>query len=541
MVLVPESTGVIWKSPIPGANWRRNWRLGEWIPEAVTPLFATWILPRLSASREQFGTGTLGWEDMTSFSMPKPWFCLVNGYFFTRTDFPPFMANIDLKERMARMIKTGERIERWRTESLPAYVEMFERERRPFDVGDANAEDVIAFAEKLINEAGEFWSFIAPIGYGFEEMMFKPYYNQTLPDDDKPHHSVLFSGFASRMHDAQVALYRLSEKIRAEAATDLVMAVSADDAGFRKLPAWLQHDITSYDEEYGHQVVSLDVYFATLGETPEYTLNALQGLLGARVFDPAARLAEVQQRREEAVANVLSRLTGTKQQVMKDMIAYYQGNARVRENANFYLQIGWPHLRRAILMLGNRFSAAGVLETAEQVFFLEKDELIGASHLVQTGEPVASLSGQAQIRESLWQQQRSLNAPMLLSENVEASPANTASADQWDPEQKRLSAIGTSPGIGVGKVRIVITSEDAKAFKKGEVLVIKAASPLFTPMMLFAAALVVEVGGGASHSSLVARELGLPAVVNATDATKHFSNGDEVQVDGSAGEIRLLD
>jgi phosphohistidine swiveling domain-containing protein len=546
MVTRDASTGVEWKSPIPGANWRRNWRLGEWIPEAVTPLFSTWILPKLVASREQFGTHTLGWEDMTSFSMPQPWFCLLNGYFFTRTDFPPFMMDLSPAERMKRMMKTGERVKRWHTEFLPTYVKGFEQGHRQLDIPGLGSAALVEFIEQMVNEAGEFWSFIAPIGYGFEEMVFKPYYDQTLPDEDKPHHSILFSGFTSRMHDAQVALYQLAEKIRVEGVVELVVKTSADDVGFNNLPAWLQSDISEYDREFGHQVVSLDVYFSTLGETPEYTITALQGLLGAEVFDPAARLVEVQNRRHNAVEDVLNRLEGKKRKVMKDMIEYYQGNASVREDANFYLQIGWPLVRKALQVLGVRLVEAGVLADPEEVFFLEQEELLGTVHLIENDDPAPDLARHAHRRQDLWAEQRLLKPPMLLSDGTTPgkTPGTTTAEDekeQWDPEQGCLSAIGTSPGIGVGQVRVVISSEDAKAFQKGEVLVIKAASPLFTPMMLTAAALVVEVGGGASHSSLVARELGLPAVVNATDATRIFNNGEQVQVDGTQGEVRRLD
>ena len=55
--------------------------------------------------------------------------------------------------------------------------------------------------------------------------------------------------------------------------------------------------------------------------------------------------------------------------------------------------------------------------------------------------------------------------------------------------------------------------------------------------MLIAGALVVEVGGGASHSSLIARELDMPAVVSATDATTRFADGDMLSVDGTRGTI----
>ena len=56
-----------------------------------------------------------------------------------------------------------------------------------------------------------------------------------------------------------------------------------------------------------------------------------------------------------------------------------------------------------------------------------------------------------------------------------------------------------------------------------------------------AGALVVEIGGGASHSSLVARELGLPAVVNAAEAMRVLKEGMEVEVDGTSGTVLLVE
>jgi pyruvate,water dikinase len=94
--------------------------------------------------------------------------------------------------------------------------------------------------------------------------------------------------------------------------------------------------------------------------------------------------------------------------------------------------------------------------------------------------------------------------------------------------------------VASGPVRIVLTQEQASEFRAGEVLVIRAASPMFTPLMLLAAGLVVEIGGGASHSSLIARELGLPTVVKAEQATQILENGQQVQVNGEIGEVSIL-
>ena len=94
--------------------------------------------------------------------------------------------------------------------------------------------------------------------------------------------------------------------------------------------------------------------------------------------------------------------------------------------------------------------------------------------------------------------------------------------------------------VATGLERVLI-DEPMDRFEEGEVLVTHAASPHLTPLMLMAGALVVEIGGGASHSSLVARELGLPAVVNAAEAMRVLKEGMEVEVDGTSGTVLLVE
>jgi pyruvate,water dikinase len=214
-------------------------------------------------------------------------------------------------------------------------------------------------------------------------------------------------------------------------------------------------------------------------------------------------------------------------------IDYYQGNAAVREDCNYYLQIGWPLIRRSLQIIGERLVTQGVLDAPEQIHFLEKEELFSLVDGDSEDSDIR-LGNLTDSRQKTWQNQRSLIAPLTLSGEEETQ-------NGWDAETGIMQAIGASPGIARGIVRIVIDDHHARQFKKGEVLVIRAASPLFTPLMLMASALIVEVGGGASHSSLVARELGLPAVVNAENATSILKSGQEVEIDGEQGRITLID
>ena len=538
------SQGVEWRTPIPNARWRRNWRLGEWLPEAVTPLFGSCVLPLLVAAREQFGTGRLGWKHRPTFSMPHPWYCIVNGYFYTRQNFPQRGKDGDKKEEKSEEEKRRERLEHmeggkthlrhWHRELLPGYVEHFAQHRQR-DITANSARELIEFVEALAAEAGEIWYIIAPIGYGFEEMGFRPHYEEKIPAEGRAHFSVFFSGYPSRIFDAQQALYELAQRVRGEEGLAERLAV---DCALAELPSWLRAGLEEYAREYGHQLTSIDFYWPTSGEELESLCQLLAAFARREMVSPEAQRAKAAQRRDEAVETVLAQLEGQEREMMAALIDYYQTNASAREDANFYLQYGWPLMRKAVLELAGRLVAAGVLDAIEEAFFLEKDEFFAALHAVEKGEAAVSLAATAAGRRHTWEEWRLLDAPDVLGK-AEEKDAEKGYFD--DAEGKRIVAQGVSPGICRGRVRIARAGDAALNLQSGEVLVTHAASPNLTPLMLVAGALVVEIGGGASHSSLVARELGLPAVVNAAEATQVLTEGMLVEVDGTNGIVRIVE
>ena len=531
-----EAAGISWESPLPGAHWRRNWRLGEWLPEAVTPLFASWILPVLVASREEFGTGALGWKDMESFSMPKPWFCIINGYFYTRQDFPHTLQSESLSDRMTRMNSSRQRIENWKRESLPAYISYFEQEIRNREISELSNSELVSLIDRLAAEAGEFWSFIAPIGYGFEEMIFKPLYDRLVPGE-KPHYSVFFSGYKSPMMEAQADLWRLARAIKSDPGLVAVIrdCDPEDTSLIDRFPDWLAEGIEKYNQVNGHQVLSLDIYWPTLGETPVHVITSLKAMVMSDIRNPEETLSEIQEARDRAVEDVLSRLSDNpeKKERFAETIAYYQTNASVREYCNFYLQAGWPLIRKAVRELADRLVKAEVILNQEQVFFMQKAELLSLLGYGHEGMNHTSISKVCEGRMSTWDRQRQLDPPDIIPFHDERT--------EEDEHGDILQGIGVSPGIFEGRIKVVISAEDEKAFKKGDILVIRAASPIFTPLMLLAGGLIVEVGGGASHSSLVAREIGLPAVADVRHATRIFRTGDSVVLDGSKGLVRRVE
>jgi len=97
-----------------------------------------------------------------------------------------------------------------------------------------------------------------------------------------------------------------------------------------------------------------------------------------------------------------------------------------------------------------------------------------------------------------------------------------------------------SAGIVEGKVRVLNDAADSGALQPGEVLVTTVTNVGWTPLFPRAAAVVTDVGAPLSHAAIVARELGIPAVVGCGNATMRLSTGDLVRVDGTAGTVEVL-
>lgn len=100
-----------------------------------------------------------------------------------------------------------------------------------------------------------------------------------------------------------------------------------------------------------------------------------------------------------------------------------------------------------------------------------------------------------------------------------------------------LTGLAASPGIGVGKVRVVDDLGDLDSVQKGDVLVTTMTNPDMVVVMQRSAAIVTDEGGLTAHASIVSRELGIPAVVGTQEATTKLKDGEMITVDGFSGKI----
>jgi pyruvate,water dikinase len=199
--------------------------------------------------------------------------------------------------------------------------------------------------------------------------------------------------------------------------------------------------------------------------------------------------------------------------------------------------IDYPGLlatRDALRGFGRRLAAEGLLDDADDVWMLEREELRRA--LTET------LDLRALVARRREEQARGLVEgvrPYLGDPPVERERAGIVEGF-YGSGGSALSGAGASPGVAEGIARVVAGPDDFARVQNGDVLVTTTTTPAWTPLFPSLGALVTETGGILSHAAVVAREYRLPAVVGAAGATRAIADGARVRVDGSAGTVTIL-
>lgn len=105
---------------------------------------------------------------------------------------------------------------------------------------------------------------------------------------------------------------------------------------------------------------------------------------------------------------------------------------------------------------------------------------------------------------------------------------------------KIIKGIPASKGVAKGTARVLFSLNELNKLQKGDILVTKATSPDWTPVINVVSAVITDLGGSLCHAAIVCREYGIPAVVGTSIATKVIKSGQEVEVDGGKGIIKVI-
>jgi len=479
---------VSWDANAPGF-YTRTYRFGEWIAEPVTPLFESWLLSAMEERTHALYLELLGQR------ISRPYHVVVNGWYFYSMNWATPSAFLrNLPSMLLQLIRTP---------------------RRAAGIFPPTVQHSLPTLEREWRESRLQPRYRAAVGSAEERV-------ETLPVTELPQLIDELAELAGESFTWITALTGAAYKMEINLARFYRKHLAGQLGGSHQT---LLVGLAAPTDPDKHAVATLDWW------------RPLQPIAsrGASATDDHARLVEARQTAEAAAFAALAsspRQLRTFQRLLTDT----QHLVPVRDEQVRELTIAWPAMRRAVMRIGEALAARGVIEGADDVFFLTRDEALAA---LDGGSLPPNVNADAR-RAALAEQAR-LMPPLFVG------TMNRMLKSMWEAYPRQVGAVrldtalvsGTpaSPGRASGSVRVIHSQDQFDELQAGEVLVAPITAPAWTPLFTRAAAVVTDVGSVAAHAAVIAREYGIPAVVGCVDATARLRNGMRVTVDGSTGNV----
>lgn len=218
---------------------------------------------------------------------------------------------------------------------------------------------------------------------------------------------------------------------------------------------------------------------------------------------------------------------------------------RNRENTRFCRTRIYGVVRSMFYGMGNDFANRKIINSPEDIFYLSLDELKGS---LEGTNSIQNLSKVIQVRKEEYQSYASAEEPaprfftrgLCYWQNRHFPPEEKIEIDTSNLAPNQMRGIPCCPGIIEGRVKVILDPNDDMELK-GEILVAYRTDPGWIPLYPSASALLVERGGLLSHSAIVAREMGLPAIVSIKGLIKRLKTGMKIRMNGETGLIEILE
>lgn len=289
-----------------------------------------------------------------------------------------------------------------------------------------------------------------------------------------------------------------------------------------------------YLEDYGHRGVGeSDVMSPRFSDRPELLLAVLRTqIMVSTTATPADILQRQTMVRERALAEIRGRFGWR----LHRWVIFRWWHRRLcrffalREANRHHLMYYSAAVRSLLLRLGEWLVERGVLSSREDIFYLtiqeRADMLAGGS---------SDWRGLIQSRRA----ERDRCAMVSVPDTIRDWTDVVRGTDSFSAvvSEGTLRGIPISAGQAAGPVRVVRSMEDWSRVRRGDILVVSVIDPGMAPLFGMAAGLIAEMGGTLSHGAIIAREYGLPAVVNVSGATSRLKEGDRVSLNAERGEI----
>jgi pyruvate,water dikinase len=535
-----------WKLP-PGAYAAMRNNIVELMADPLSPLFATLGLGAVNVSMTRLLEQSLKMAGM----MPASPIITVNHYAYYNGSLSlGSIARVLLgSPRILRAMFTGA-VERWTEDGRPRYHAAV-AEATPKDLARMSSVELVDLAKDLTEAAVDAYlslvSGVLPAAW-ITEGLFTAAYKLLIKRRGDPPAPTYLLGFDSLPMRADKSLYELAQWAREQPALErdlgecsgaqLADSLAKDDvpAG---VPAETWHEfrrrVQGHLQAYGHTFYSLDFGDAVPADDPAPVLEALRLYVCGRGTDPRARQQASAYERQRATEAVRTRLKGWRRKLFDFYLARAQRFAPLREDGLSDVGLAYPMIRRMLGEVGRRFAERGLIPAADDIYWLNEDEVRTAAADLDAGRAAETLTARLPKRRAERAAARLVSPPRALP----AMGRRVAPRQAPGRAGQVIKGVAGSPGRVTAVARVLHGPHEFDQMTPGDVLVARITTPAWTPLFALASAVVTDIGGPLSHGSIVAREYGIPAVLGTGSASARIRSGQAVTVDGAAGTVTI--
>ena len=320
-------------------------------------------------------------------------------------------------------------------------------------------------------------------------------------------------------------------------AQSIIEALGQFDAGVK----WLA-TFDAYIHEFGYRPGGYDLVFPTWKENAAASFDLIRSRLNSpeTTGNNEAELLAIRSDLLDAAREKASCDPGLLQK-FNAALSLAEDLWPLKENHSYYIdQASHSIIRITLAEVGRRLAANGSLEQPDDVWFIDIEE----AELGINGNAPSNLQSLANERRSERDVNSRLTAPKYLGTapaDHEALQTLPGAAVQSQDGVTALKGTAASKGEATGIAKVILSPDQFGKLNTGDILICRSTAPMWTPLFRVAAALVSEAGGVLSHPAVVAREVGLPAVVGVSGATTIIKDGQTVTVSGTDGLVHIVE
>jgi rifampicin phosphotransferase len=448
--------------------------------------------------------------------------------------------------------------ELWHREWLPE-IQQHIADMRAYNLAGASLPELLAHLDLTEQRMGRLWEihFLLAFPMLLSLSLFDDFYRDLFGDEDAFQAYRLLQGFENKTLESNQQMWALSRKAVADPTVrqvfetltvgEIIIALQETTPGRAFLA-----DLQTFLETYGRRGDTWGLRPPGWIEDPTSVIRNLKDYVAQPDRDLAAERTALIEERERLLAETRERLVG----YPRPVVGQFEGLLKSAQFANvlseehgFWIDFTSTYeVRLIFLELGKRLMAAGVLDEPNDIFLLSLAEIRAAAE----ASPMPDRRALVTERRAELSQAATITPPPALGTPPAGPPPQDPigraimkmfgggpppSSDV--PTELRGSA--GSPGKVSGTARVVHSLDEADRLRPGDILVTEFTAPPWTPLFATVSAVVTDAGGILSHCAVVAREYGIPAVVGTARATATIRDGQQIEVDGNAGLVRLLD